>query len=86
MPKHQTTRERVCQLFCVGGSIRAPSDAQTKTGASRAKELKRISLPRAPVLVCGGQSILVVLFTTTLGNGYLGSRIDEERSKMRYLV
>ncbi|WZY99398.1 hypothetical protein YC2023_071727 [Brassica napus] len=22
---------------------------------------------------------------TTLGNGYLGSRIDEERSKMRYL-
>ncbi|CAN1155488.1 hypothetical protein LINPERHAP2_LOCUS20441 [Linum perenne] len=22
----------------------------------------------------------------TLGNGYLGSRIDEERSKMRYLV
>lgn len=23
---------------------------------------------------------------TTLGNGYLGSRIDEERSNMRYLV
>ncbi|CAN6803558.1 unnamed protein product, partial [Brassica oleracea] len=23
---------------------------------------------------------------TTLGNGYLGSRIDEERSEMRYLV
>lgn len=22
----------------------------------------------------------------TLGNGYLGSRIDEERSEMRYLV
>jgi len=22
----------------------------------------------------------------SLGNGYLGSRIDEERSKMRYLV
>lgn len=61
MPKHQTTRERVCQLFCVGGSIRAPSDAQTKTGASRAKDLKRISFPLAPVSVCGGQSILVVL-------------------------
>ena len=60
MPKHQTTRERVCQLFCVGGSIRAPSDAQTKTGASRAKDLKRISFPLAPVSVCGGQSILVV--------------------------
>uniref|UniRef100_A0A8B9UUP7 Uncharacterized protein n=1 Tax=Anas zonorhyncha TaxID=75864 RepID=A0A8B9UUP7_9AVES len=26
------------------------------------------------------------LIDTTLGNGYLGSRIDEERSKMRYLV
>jgi hypothetical protein len=26
------------------------------------------------------------LINTTLGNGYLGSRIDEERSKMRYLV
>lgn len=23
---------------------------------------------------------------TTLGNGYLGSRIDEERSEMRYVV
>ena len=27
-----------------------------------------------------------LLIHTTLGNGYLGSRIDEERSKMRYLV
>ena len=26
------------------------------------------------------------LFKTTLGNGYLGFRIDEERSEMRYLV
>lgn len=26
------------------------------------------------------------LSITTLGNGYLGSRIDEERSEMRYLV
>ena len=25
-------------------------------------------------------------YITTLGNGYLGSRIDEERSEMRYLV
>jgi len=24
--------------------------------------------------------------TTTLNNGYLGSRIDEERSEMRYVV
>ena len=28
----------------------------------------------------------VITITTTLGNGYLGSRIDEERSEMRYLV
>jgi len=27
-----------------------------------------------------------IVIHTTLGNGYLGSRIDEERSKMRYLV
>lgn len=27
-----------------------------------------------------------MLINMTLGNGYLGSRIDEERSKMRYLV
>lgn len=26
------------------------------------------------------------VYQTTLGNGYLGSRIDEERSEMRYLV
>lgn len=32
-----------------------------------------------PVLQC-------YLIHTTLGNGYLGSRIDEERSEMRYLV
>lgn len=29
---------------------------------------------------------VAILIHTTLGNGYLGSRIDEERSKMRYLV
>ena len=33
-------------------------------------------------VVCG----IFVKPKTTLGNGYLGSRIDEERSKMRYLV
>ena len=30
--------------------------------------------------------IVAILNNKTLGNGYLGSRIDEERSKMRYLV
>ena len=33
---------------------------------------------------CVSYSVLYV--KTTLGNGYLGSRIDEERSEMRYLV
>ncbi len=39
----------------------------------------------APFSVC---KLVVASFEsqTTLGNGYLGSRIDEERSKMRYLV
>jgi hypothetical protein len=35
---------------------------------------------RARMLCCDLKS------KTTLGNGYLGSRIDEERSEMRYLV
>ena len=30
--------------------------------------------------------VLPLYSKTTLGNGYLGSRIDEERSEMRYLV
>ncbi|GLT35345.1 hypothetical protein SLA2020_098090 [Shorea laevis] len=33
-----------------------------------------------------GSAPLATLTKTTLGNKYLGSRIDEERSKMRYLV
>ncbi|KAJ0042044.1 hypothetical protein Pint_17094 [Pistacia integerrima] len=33
-----------------------------------------------------GMRGLLSLSITTLGNGYLGSRIDEERSEMRYLV
>lgn len=94
MPKHQTTRERVYKTVCAGGWERehscphspSPPVPKQNPGAGRAKELKRIRLPPAPVSACGGRSILVVLFTTTLGNGYLGSRIDEERSEMRYLV
>ena len=46
------------------------------------------------ILTCEGEGWLAgltpsnddPLIHTTLGNGYLGSRIDEERSKMRYLV
>lgn len=32
------------------------------------------------------RAVMHCLSHMTLGNGYLGSRIDEERSKMRYLV
>ena len=39
----------------------------------------------APFVVCI-LSVSSFESQTTLGNGYLGSRIDEERSKMRYLV
>lgn len=35
--------------------------------------------------VCA-EAVLELKSKTTLGNGYLGSRIDEERSEMRYLV
>lgn len=46
------------------------------------------------ILPCSGQHRLAgrtlcsdaMIIHMTLGNGYLGSRIDEERSKMRYLV
>ena len=41
----------------------------------------------APYAVCTkGGTVRILNVKTTLGNGYLGSRIDEERSEMRYLV
>src|SRR5690606_40204775 len=39
-----------------------------------------------PETVFGRKQCCNVKSKTTLGNGYLGSRIDEERSEMRYLV
>lgn len=33
-----------------------------------------------------GRSVVFALYGMTLGNGYLGPRIDEERSEMRYVV
>ena len=39
-------------------------------------------VPGYPVRGCGA----TIKQMMTLGNGYLGSRIDEERSEMRYLV
>ena len=68
-------------LFVSGGSTCAPfapSDALTKPSACHTKELKRIRLPSVSISVCEGQNIVVVLFTTTLGNGYLDCCIESE--------
>ena len=61
------------------------SEEQQNPGANRAKEPKQESMPFCPFAGANG---LLHLNTNkmTLGNGYLGSRIDEERSEMRYLV
>ncbi|KFK40652.1 hypothetical protein AALP_AA2G024200 [Arabis alpina] len=40
----------------------------------------------APETACALKLCCNIKSITTLGNGYLGSRIDEERSEMRYLV
>jgi hypothetical protein len=63
------------------------SAAQTNPGAkSRQGSSNELALPCRPRdgVRLGVRRILYV--KTTLGNGYLGSRIDEERSEMRYLV
>ena len=61
--------------------------AQTNPGAKRAKEPKRIKHAPAPQRWFALGVLRRILYVkTTLGNGYLGSRIDEERSEMRYLV
>lgn len=64
-----------------GNLVRKPNP-----GAECAKELKPKSVAgRLGHDVRAGVDVLY-LSKTTLGNGYLGSRIDEERSEMRYLV
>ena len=58
--------------------------------ARRAASVRPLSSSRRPVLSGGrvGGSLLVSshLMNTTLADGYLGSRNDEERSEMRYVV
>ena len=60
----------------------------TNSGADCAKEhlLKKRAPAQDPETVLLGLRFPLSKSITTLGNGYLGSRIDEERSKMRYLV
>ena len=60
---------------------------QRTHGAEGVKEPWYYCLARGHVRPAGHASCNVaILIHTTLGNGYLGSRIDEEHSKMRYLV
>lgn len=61
-------------------SVPVPGKHKTRRGLRQGNSSGNNVLPSA----CGGQLGSDTL--TTLGNGYLGSRIDEERSEMRYLV
>lgn len=62
----------------------------TNPGAESAKENRNEAPDPLSCPVRGvhglGASVCLLNVKTTLGNGYLGSRIDEERSEMRYLV
>ena len=69
----------------------SPSQPTTTTnpGAECAKEVVIVCLVRPPFRPGNGArlgGVSTLESKTTLGNGYLGSRIDEERSEMRYLV
>lgn len=55
-------------------------------GADGVKEHIDTPAPPGRPWPVGGAARYHELIHTTLGNGYLGSRIDEERSEMRYLV
>lgn len=57
------------------GDERNPGAACAKEHMSGRTRANASVVGRRPLFIC-----------TTLGNGYLGSRIDEERSEMRYLV
>jgi len=58
--------------------------------ARRAASVRPLSSSRRPVLsgrrVGGSLLVSSHLMNTTLADGYLGSRNDEERSEMRYVV
>lgn len=62
--------------------------AEQRTPARKAprNSNKESEAPLAPGTVRGRDAKRSPIIITTLGNGYLGSRIDEERSELRYLV
>ncbi|KAJ1383250.1 hypothetical protein SESBI_43574 [Sesbania bispinosa] len=74
-----------CAL-CPGSGTRDRSKTQTPA-LNAPRNYNSYAAPVDPetVLVRGGRNTSL-LNTMTLGNGYLGSCIDEERSEMRYLV
>lgn len=63
----------------------ALGDEQTPAWKAPRNTKLRACLSR-PVRGARGRACASFETKTTLGNGYLGSRIDEERSEMRYLV
>ena len=84
-----------------GAASRAPSaiadgarvrcaGPRRSVGARRAASVRPLSSSRRPVLsgrrVGGSLLVSSHLMNTTLADGYLGSRNDEERSEMRYVV
>ena len=66
----------------MGGSV----SARTLTPARVAPRTNNSIASRLPWATGGVGDGVSIYNKTTLGNGYLGSRIDEERSEMRYLV
>ena len=69
----------------LSGRIVPPRDEQQTSARDAPRKRNERARPRPPQ----GRRRGAASFTyakMTLGNGYLGSRIDEERSEMRYLV
>lgn len=70
-----------------GARARVRDGRLTNPGAESAKEYcKLMACLLRPFRGARGGTCASFETKTTLGNGYLGSRIDEERSEMRYLV
>ena len=75
------------------GCVRIPLGHRThplvdksKPGAICAKELEQESTIMSKHVYMFWGLVCLLRNKMTLGNGYLGSCIDEERSEMRYLV
>ena len=65
--------------------LEAKQENGNKTPALSAPRMVGVGVHRCFIWY-GVILLLGLRICMTLGNGYLGSRVDEERSKMRYLV